>query len=76
MSFFLETLKHFYPIWLQACDSHILYFIPDHWRFHDERDSLYVTWLWGVTFVALILVSFVGITVFAKRLVDITRNHL
>ena len=75
MSSVLNALKHHYPVWLQSCDSYILYLVPEHIRFYDERDSVYVTWPWGILLTTVSIGTLIGIALYTKRIVDIARNH-
>ncbi len=77
MSVFVQTvLAIITPLWLQSCDSWILYFVPHDNRFYDDRDAQYVTAVWTIVALLTLTCILMGIALFAKRLWNIGRYHL
>ncbi len=76
MSTVFAALAKLYPGWLQSCDSYILYFVPDHRRYRDARDSLYVTSVWVFFFCLLIIIAVLAIALLVNRIAKIVTNHL
>lgn len=69
------TLIKLYPMWLESCDSPILFLVPHNKRYYDGRDSVYVTLTLAFFVSVLIFAALMAIVLLTSRIVNIFRNH-